>query len=120
MGEHPGGVNILRSPQWQEIQSRHRPILESGDHLRYWRTVTDEFWTTVNQPWLDEAIARGDNFRFVSSPTDPRAIFVTENGRFVLDEHNERIPSIFGREVEYLQSCGYTFRPDGTAVRSEP
>ena len=117
MGSNPGAINILRSPRWAAIQEAHRPILEAGETARYWRTVTDEFWNTVNRPWLDEAIARGDQFRFVSNPADDAATFVT-NGRgvFQLDEAGQRIRSIFGREVDYLRSRGYRFLPDGTAV----
>lgn len=120
VGPNPGGINILRSPQWSAIQAKYKGILESGDMLRYWRTVTDEFWEAVNKPWLDEAIARGDNFRFVSNPTDDIAIHVTDpKGRFVLDEAGNRIKSIFGREVDYLMSKGYTFLSDGTAVKPQ-
>ena len=118
MGENTGGLNILRSPKWGEIQAKYKPLLDAGDTTAYWKSVTDEFWETVNKPWLDDAIARGDNFRFVSNPADERALFVTagKDKQFVLD-NGKRIQSIFGREVEYLKSKGYTFKPDGTAVK---
>ena len=33
--------------------------------------------------------------------------------------HNGRhLKSIFGREVDYLKSKGYTFQPDGMAVKA--
>ena len=120
MGSNPGGINILRSPKWTEIQNKHIEILKSGDELRYWKTVTDEFWETVNKPWLDDAIARGDNFRFVSNPADDFAIFVTDKKgkQFVLDGSGNKIKSIFGREVDYLKSKGYTFQPDGSAIKA--
>jgi hypothetical protein len=35
MGSNPGGINILRSPKWKEIQDKHMEILKSGDELRY-------------------------------------------------------------------------------------
>lgn len=116
MGQNPGGVNILRSPKWAEIQQKFLPLKESNPTL-YWRKVTDEFWETANRPWLDEAIARGDKFRFVSDPAKDTAIYVTDKaGTFVLDG-TERIKSIFGREVDYLTSKGYQFLADGTAVK---
>lgn len=116
MGQNPGGVNILRSPKWAEIQQKFLPLKDSNPTL-YWRKVTDEFWETANRPWLDEAIARGDRFRFVSDPAKDTAIYVTDRaGNFVLDG-TERIKSIFGREVDYLTSKGYQFLADGTAVK---
>jgi hypothetical protein len=117
MGANPGGINILRSPKWTEIQAKYNSMLEAGDELGYWKNVTDEFWETVNKPWLDEAITRGDAFRFVSDPKDINAIFVTKNKVLLLDKEGNRIQSVFGREVEYLESKGYTFMPDGTAIK---
>ncbi|HEX2687118.1 MAG TPA: DUF4157 domain-containing protein [Kofleriaceae bacterium] len=118
MGENVGGINILRSPKWAEIQTKYKPLLDAGDTTAYWRAVTNEFWDTVNKPWLDEAIARGDNFRFVSNPENEKALFVTagKDNAFVLD-NGKKIQSIFGREVDYLKAKGYTFMPDGTAVK---
>ena len=120
MGANPGGINILRSPQWAAIKAKHMSLLDSGDELRYWQTVTDEFWRTVNKPWLDEALARGDKFRFISNATDESAIYVTRrSGEFVLDEGSNRIKSIFGREVDYLEAHGYVFQADGTAIKPQ-
>jgi hypothetical protein len=118
MGENPGGLNILRSPKWGEIKTKHLPLLDTQGETAYWKAVTDEFWETVNKPWLDDAIARGDHFRFVSNPNDERALFVLSRNKrsFVLDD-GKKIQSIFGREVEYLKSKGYTVKPDGTAVK---
>lgn len=120
MGENPGGLNILRSPKWGEIKTKHLPLLDTQGETAYWKAVTDEFWETVNKPWLDDAIARGDHFRFVSNPNDEKALFVLSKNKrsFVLD-NGKKIQSIFGREVEYLQSKGYTFKPDGTAVKGQ-
>jgi hypothetical protein len=119
MGENQGGINILRSPEWQAIKNKYRDILKSGDELKYWKTVTDEFWETVNKPWLDEAIARGDSFRFISNPADEFATHVTRNGEFVVDAAGQKTRSIFGREVDYLTSKGYKFLADGIAVKSK-
>lgn len=120
MGDNPGGVNILRSPRWKEIQLKYKPLLDAQGETAYWKAVTDEFWEMVNKPWLDEAIARGDQFRFVSNPNDEKSLFVLGKNKksFVLDD-GKKIQSIFGREVEYLKSKGYTFKPDGTAVKEQ-
>lgn len=119
MGENAGAINILRSPKWGDIQAKYIEILNSGDELKYWKTVTDEFWETVNKPWLDDAIARGDKFRFVSDPSSESATYVTKNnGEFILDNGN-KVKSIFGREVDYLTSKGYRFLADGTAVKAK-
>jgi hypothetical protein len=117
MGENVGGINILRSPKWLEIRAKYKSILDSGDKLSYWQKVTDEFWETANKLWLDEAIARNDNFRFVSNPNSEKAIYVTEKGNFVLDGSGNKIKSIFGREVDYLKSKGYTILDNGTAIK---
>ncbi|MBF7089961.1 hypothetical protein IUY40_00155 [Flavobacterium sp. ALJ2] len=67
---------------------------------------------------MDEAILRGDNFRFVSNPNNPIAIYVTgESGNFVLDTSGKQIQSIFGREIEYFKSKGYKILNNGTAVK---
>ena len=116
MGQNPGGVNILRSPKWAEIQKKY-VSLKGTDPSLYWRKVTDEFWEAANRPWLDEAIARGDKFRFISDPTKDAAIYVTDAANNLVLENGQRIKSIFGREVDYLTSKGYTFLPDGTAVK---
>lgn len=116
VGDNPGGINLLRFPRWGEIQERHIHMLDS-DPIQYWRTVCDEFWETVNKPWLDEAIRRGDAFRFVSDPSSAEETYVTVKGVFVLD-NGQRIRSIFGREVDYLKAQGYEFRANGTAVRT--
>jgi hypothetical protein len=118
MGENPGGINILRSPKWKEIQLKYKPLLDTQGETAYWKAVTDEFWETVNKPWLDEAIARGDQFRFVSNPKDEKSLFVlAKNKKSFVSDNGKKIQSIFGREVEYLESKGYTFQADGTAVK---
>ena len=118
MGENVGGINILRSPKWAEIQAKFRPLLDAGDTTGYWRAVTSEFWDTVNKPWLDAAISRSDRFRLVSSAADEKALFVTagKDREFVLDA-GKRIQSIFGREVDYLEAQGYKILSDGTASK---
>lgn len=112
-----GGINILRSPKWGEIKLKYKSVV-NGKVVYDWEKIADEFWETVNKPWLDDAIARGDNFRFVSNPTDIKAIHVTDDlGNFVLEVNGNKIKSIFGREIDYLKSKGYTILSDGTAVK---
>jgi hypothetical protein len=55
--------------------------------------------------------------RFVTDPTDELALFVTKNGKPILDSAVNKIRSIFGREVDYLKSKGYKFLSDGTAIK---
>jgi len=43
MGDNVGGINILRSPKWGEIQVKYKPLLDAGDTTAYWKAVTDEF-----------------------------------------------------------------------------
>ncbi len=117
MGANPGGINVLRSPQWSQILQKYISILNAGDDISYWKKVADEFWKEVNKPWLDEAITRGNNFRFVSNPSDELAIFVTRNKKLVLNSDGHKIQSTFGREVDYLKSKGHTLLSDGTAVK---
>lgn len=117
-GSNPGAINILRSPEWPKIQAKYKHLLDAGDSKGYWKAVSDDFWSKVNKPWLDDAVKRGDDFRFVSNPADERALFVTDKSgkNFVFDEAGNRIRSIFGREIDYLVSKGYKIMPDGTAI----
>jgi len=116
--ENVGGINILRSPKWGQIKNKYKSVNDIGEKMYDWNKISDEFWETVNKPWIDDAIARGDNLRFVSSPTNPKAIYVTDDlGDFVFDASGNKITSIFGREINYLKSKGYTILNDGTAIK---
>lgn len=108
-GANPGGINSLFSPRWDQIRAAHQHILDAGDTATYWRTVTDEFWDSVNGPWVQEAIARGDQFRLVSNPSDARNLVRT------LEDGSE-MPTIFARELELLRRNGYTILDDGMAI----
>jgi hypothetical protein len=94
-------VRGLARPRDRRRRRRHGRVLGDGE-----------------QAWLDEAIARGDHFRFISNPSDERSLFVLSRNKksFVLD-NGKKIQSIFGREVEYLKAKGYTFKADGTAIK---
>jgi hypothetical protein len=116
--ENVGGINILRSPKWGQIKNKYKSVNAKGETIYDWNKIADEFWETVNKPWLDDAIARGDDFRLVSNPLDTKAIYVTDDlGNFVLDVSGNKIKSIFGREIDYLKSKGYTILNDGTAIK---
>ena len=112
-----GGINILRSPAWGQIKNKYKTVV-NNKNVYDWEKIADEFWETVNKPWLDEAITRGDNIRLVSSPTNPKAIYVTDDlGEFVLDASGNKITSIFGREINHLKAKGYTILNSGVAVK---
>jgi hypothetical protein len=116
MGSNPGAINILRNPLWPQLKKQYNitDISPPSD----WQIVTDRFWNEANKPWIDEAIARGDIFRFVSNPTVEKNLYVTDRrGAYILDSLGNRIKSIYQRELDYLRENGYTFLPDGTAVK---
>lgn len=43
---------------------------------------------------------------------------VTDDAGNLILKDGQKIRSIFGREVDYLKTKGYTFLPDGTAVKA--
>lgn len=57
----------------------------------------EEFWTTYNKPFLDQAMARGDKIALATQPTPTQLTNA-------LGE-----PTMFGREISYLQENGYTY-----------
>lgn len=52
-GINIGGMDILSSPKWFKIQEKYLHILSDNPSL-YWKKVRDEFWETVNKPWVDD------------------------------------------------------------------
>lgn len=60
-----------------------------------------------NKPFLDDAINRGDNIRFVSDPTLDINKYVMKGAEFVLDVNGNKLLSMLGREAAYLESKGY-------------
>ncbi len=78
-----------------------------SDSNLYWKKVTSEFWETVNRPWIDDIIKRGDEVRFVSDPKSVDKLFVKIDNDFVIDELGNRIPTIFSKEIERLLENGY-------------
>ena len=79
MGAIKGGINILRSSKWSELLEKYK-YLESINKNKYYKKVTDEFWEQVNKPWLDEAIKRGDQVRFVTDPASDVGKYVIVKG----------------------------------------
>lgn len=75
--------------------------LRAGRHLSVGVARADEFWNEVNQPFLDQAISRGDNIVLVTKPTDSALNRTLPDGTVVR--------SGFGREYDYLQQHGYTY-----------
>jgi len=73
----------------------------------------------ADEPQAEPAPARPARTTHAGSPRAATTLTQGENKKsFVLD-NGKKIQSIFGREVEYLKSKGYTFKPDGTAVKGE-
>ena len=68
-------------------------VLNTPDSLY---TSPTQFWNDYNKPFLDAAIERGDNFPLATAPTPN--VLINESGL-----------TGFGREIEYLQSHGYTY-----------
>ncbi len=58
-----------------------------------------QFWLEYNKPWLDAAINRGDDIILATKPSELN-----------LYTKNHTLTG-FGREFEYLQSCGYRYCP---------
>lgn len=79
MGPKPGGFNVLNLPD---------ELYKSAD----------QFWKEFNQPFVDKAIARGDDFLMATDPTDIRHL-VDSAGRL----------TGFGREVKHLTENGYVY-----------
>ncbi|HYM75944.1 MAG TPA: peptidoglycan-binding domain-containing protein [Candidatus Dormibacteraeota bacterium] len=78
-GPKPGGFNVLN------VDAPDMPA--------------QEFWETYNKPFLDQAIARGDNIALATKPLPEQLTTPTGN------------PTMFGREMSYLQANGYTYDP---------
>jgi hypothetical protein len=59
----------------------------------------DQFWNEVNQPFLDEAIARGDDIALATRPTAD-VLFKADNSL-----------TGYGRELQHLSAAGYKYDP---------
>ncbi len=106
-GENPGGVNILNDTR----------------NTQGWSD--QKIWDEINQPWLDDAIARGDNIRAVSDPLDVNNVFkATDNipssvlsspenlANYLKNLNDPNIIkdlSFYGREIRHLYQNNYLF-----------
>jgi hypothetical protein len=81
MGPKPGGFNVLNMPD--EVFKELGP---------------QGFWEQVNKPFLDKAIARGDDILMVTDPLNPKNL-VNLNGTL----------TGFGRELKHLTESGYVY-----------
>jgi hypothetical protein len=106
--DNPGGLNILNDK---------RSNIDWNDESLVWKEV--------NEPWLDGAIARGDNIRAVSDPMDvnnvfkatdnipPSVLSSSENLVNYLKNLNDpniiKDLSFYGREIRHLYQNNYLF-----------
>ena len=59
----------------------------------------DQFWNEVNQPFLDEAVARGDDIALATRP-NADVLFKADNSL-----------TGYGRELQHLSASGYKYDP---------
>lgn len=71
-------------------------MLNVPDEMFKSRT-SDQFWSEVNQPFLDKAISRGDDIGIVKKPS--KDVLQRQDGS----------PTGFGREMQYLSEHGYVY-----------
>ena len=88
----PGSFNVLNVPDsaWQ-------------------RMGEERFWSEVNKPFLDAAIARGDDIVLATKPSFESMNTVLTDGSIVR--------TFFGREVEYLKAHGFRYDERTGAMR---
>ncbi len=106
-GESPGGINIL------------------NDTRNTQRWSDQKIWDEINEPWLRDAINRGDNIRAVSDPMNVENVFkATDNipssvllspeklANYLKNLNDPNIIkdlSFYGREIRYLYQNNYLF-----------
>ncbi|MDX1997343.1 MAG: RHS repeat-associated core domain-containing protein [Thermoanaerobaculia bacterium] len=94
-GANPGGFNLLNIPD-----TAYKP---------------DSFWEDFNRPWLDAAIARGDDIVLATRPIqggklDPTKLINPRTG----------LLSGFGREYKHLLQNGYKYDPVTSRMVKRP
>lgn len=70
------------------------------------------FFEKYNKPWLEEAIARGDEFYAVSDPT--KGMFIYKRIDDILQDGTNGTTiklTGYGKEVEILYKNGYKYNP---------
>ena len=80
----PGSFNLLNTPD-----SLHKAL------------GPEKFWQQINKPFLDAAIARGDDIVLATRP----------EGRVLINPKDPSVPLGFGREVKYLEEKGCRYDP---------
>lgn len=98
-GQNTGGYNMLLQDA-PDMVDGVKFDWNNSTHRQY-------YWDNVNQPWLDDAISRGDVIKLADQPT-------IENMYIDGIESPDNI-NFFGREVKYLEGKGYTFK-NGNAM----
>ncbi len=89
-----------KSMNFREPKPGYFNVLNTPDEL-YNTLGPDRFWQEVNVPFLESAIARGDDIYIATKPT-------MSNLR---NPHNSDGLSGFGREFKYLIDRGYVYDP---------
>jgi len=87
-GANPGGYNVLNLPS------------NGAKGLDTFYKTPDQFWTEYNQPFLDAAVARGDEMILATRPTAAELV----------DGKTGKLTG-FGREFQYLIDKGYKYDP---------
>jgi filamentous hemagglutinin len=92
--EYPKSMNFL------DPKPGYFNVLNAPDEL-YEKLGADGFWNSVNVPFLQSAISRGDEIYIATKPT----------ANNVRNPNNSDGLSGFGREMKYLSDRGYVYDP---------
>jgi len=108
LGEVKGGINILNKPDYY--------------------TKLADWWEAFNEPWLNEAVARGDDIWSASNPLELNLLFKDLDGipidklktsdalaRYLKGLEDQSILGKltgFGKETQVLSKNGYIFNID--------
>jgi hypothetical protein len=90
---NPGGFNLLNIPD--DIYSKLKG---------------DDFWNLYNQPFLDKAIARGDEILLATPIIDEN---LDSN---IFDAFGKPLRAGYGKEYDYLLKNGYKY-VDGKMIK---
>lgn len=67
------------------------------------------FFEKYNRPWLENAIARGDEIYAASDPMNPLFIYKNDKGVFELNDNGEKMLTGFGKECKILYENKYKY-----------
>ena len=91
-----------------EVQPGSFNLLNTPDSL-YEMLGPDKFWQQINKPFLNAAIARGDDIVLATKPDfRPFSPNPGESGNML---GRDGALTGFGREVDYLIRKGYVYQP---------